>query len=160
MRIWILRHGEAERETRRDSERALTARGSEDAKAVGIFLSSVISASLQVFASPYKRAQQTAQAALQALPQQRIVTVDWLKPDTDPQVVVRSLEKLSPEDILLVSHQPLVSALTGLLIDGDYSAGPPMNTASLAELELKSVCVDCAQLISLRHAPDFLKKEI
>lgn len=160
MRIWILRHGEAERETRYDPDRALTARGNDDAQAAGIFLSGVVPASLQVCASPYKRAQQTAQAAVQALPQQRIATVDWLTPDTDPQIVLRAFEQLPRNDILLVSHQPLVSALIGVLTSGDYRAGPAMNTASLAELELTTVGIGCAKLISLRHAPAFHKAAI
>jgi phosphohistidine phosphatase len=157
MRIWILRHGEAERETRSDPDRALTARGAEDAKAAGVFLSGIASASLRICASPYKRAQQTAQAAAQALPQRHIATVDWLTPDTDLPVVLHALEKLPRNDILLVSHQPLVSALLGVLISADYRAGPPMHTASLAELEIDTIGAGCAKLISLRHAPDFKK---
>ncbi len=163
MRIWILRHGEAERQTQHDPDRVLTVRGSEDAKAAGVTLSKLISGPLQIFASPYQRAQQTAQAAVLALPDPSVSTVNWLTPDTDPREVVRSLEQVlaseqSPQsDILLVSHQPLVSALIGVLIDSDYRAGPPMNTASLAELELSAIGVGYAKLISLRHAPDFSK---
>lgn len=155
MRIWVLRHGEAERETRSDPERTLTLHGAECAQAAGVFLSSLVADSLQICASPYVRAQQTAFAAAQALPHQRIATVDWLMPDTDIPIVLRALSKLSHYDTLLVSHQPLVSALLGVLISGDYRAGPPMNTASLAELELNTVGTGCAKLISLRHAPDF-----
>lgn len=154
MRIWILRHGEAERETRHDPDRALTKRGSDDAKAAGVFLSGAIATPLQVCASPYKRAQQTAQAAV---PQQLVATVDWLTPDTDPRAVLHALEKLPFDNILLVSHQPLVSALIGVLVSGDYRAGPAMHTASLAELELNSIGVGCAKLISLRHPPAFHK---
>lgn len=160
MRIWILRHGEAERETRCDSERALTVRGESDAKSAGIFLAGVAPTSLAVFASPYKRAQQTALAAAQALPQQTITTVDWLKPDTDPVAVLDALAQLSQSNLLLVSHQPLVSALAGVLIESDYRAGPAMNTASLVELELTVVGAGCAKLISLRHAPDYRKASI
>ena len=161
MRIWVLRHGEAERQTQYDPDRVLTTRGSEDAKAAGVVLSKLVPATLQICASPYKRAQQTAQAAVLALPHQHISTVNWLTPDIDPREVLRSLEQLPAlyqlpkNDILLVSHQPLVSALIGVLIDGDYRAGPPMNTASLAELEVSTIGVGCAKLISLRHAPDF-----
>lgn len=157
MRIWVLRHGEAEHQTRHDPERALTERGRGDAEAAGVFLSGVAPASLQVYASPYRRAQQTAQAVTQALPQQGISTVDWLTPDTDVPVVLRALEKLSRDAVLLVSHQPLVSALLGVLISGDYRAGPSMHTASLAEVELDTIGVGCAKLLSLRHAPDFHK---
>ena len=159
MRIWILRHGEAERETRYDPERALTERGREDAKAAGIFLSGIVAASLHIYASPYKRAQQTAEAAAQALPNQRIATMDWLTPDTEPQIILRALEQLPRNDILLVSHQPLVSTLLGVLISGDYRAGPAMHTASLAELAVDHIGIGNAKLISLRHAPDFHKSD-
>ena len=155
MRIWVLRHGEAERQTQYDPDRALTARGTEDAKAAGVVLSKLVPPTLQIYASPYKRAQQTAQAAALALPHQHISTVNWLTPDIDPREILHSLDQLSKTDILLVSHQPLVSALIGVLIDGNYHAGPPMNTASLAELELSTIGVGCAKLVSLRHAPDF-----
>lgn len=155
MRIWVLRHGEAERQTQSDPDRALTARGSDDAHAAGVHLSKIVSPDLQIYASPYKRAQQTAQAAMQALPQQRIVTVEWLTPDTDLSIVLRGLEQLPRSDTLLVSHQPLVSALLGVLIEGDYRAGPAMSTASLAEIEVNAIGIGCAKLISLRHAPDY-----
>lgn len=157
MRIWVLRHGEAERQTQYDPDRALTLRGSDDAKAAGVFLSTIVTSALQICASPYKRAQQTAQAAALALPHQTIATVNWLTPDFEPNEVLRALGKLPLGDILLVSHQPLVSALVGLLIDGDYQAGPPMSPASIAEMELSKIGIGCAKLISLRHAPDFQK---
>ena len=160
MRVWILRHGEAERETRHDPDRALTERGKSDAKAAGELLAKEISNELIIFASPYKRAQQTARAALKALPQLNIVTAGWLQPEADPQEVLKQLDKLSAHEILLVSHQPLVSALAGVLISGDYRDGPPMHTASLLELKLKHIGAGCAQLVSLRHAPDFHKAAI
>lgn len=155
MRIWVLRHGEAERQTQYDPDRVLTARGSEDAKNAGLVLSKYVSNALQICASPYKRAQQTAQAAALALPHQQIATVNWLTPDIDPREVLKFIELLPNSDILLVSHQPLVSALVGVLIDGDYRAGPSMSPASLAELELTAIGIGCAKLISVRHAPDF-----
>jgi phosphohistidine phosphatase len=180
-RLWILRHGEAERNTQRDSERSLTARGESDARAAGEYLAKAAAPTLRVFASPYRRAQQTAQAALIALPNKQLITVHWLIPDDDPLAVVAELTKLlamkpllgikpsfgikpsldndSPFDteILLVSHQPLVTALVGLLVSGDYRAGPAMGTASLAELELPVIAQGCGKLLSLRHAPDYSK---
>ncbi len=160
MRIWILRHGEAERLTQHDPDRALTERGKQEAKTAGEFLAKEISSDLVVFASPYKRAQQTARAALKAMSHEKIITAEWLQPDTDPLDVLKQLEKLSAHDILLVSHQPLVSALAGVLVSSDYRDGPPMHTASLLELKLSQVGAGCAKLKSLRHAPDFRKNEI
>jgi phosphohistidine phosphatase len=157
-RIWILRHGEAERESSRDAERTLTDRGIRDARAVGEWLATVVTPDLTVFASPYTRAQQTAKNAVRALPNNSIATATWLTPDIDPAAVIAAIEKLDFSELLLVSHQPLVSALIGMFIAADYRAGAPMATASLAELEMDTVGAGCASLSSLRHAPDYHHK--
>jgi phosphohistidine phosphatase len=113
---------------------------------------------LQIFASPYQRAQQTAKNAALALPNQSIRTVNWLTPDCDPNDVIKNINQLTFSELLLVSHQPLVSALIGAFVSGDYLAGAPMATASLAELEMKTIAAGCASLYSLRHAPDYQHK--
>jgi len=162
MHLWILRHGEAERETQRDPERMLTTLGETDARAAGVCLADVYTnkyadkaADLHFLASPYRRAQQTAQCALQSFPGKSLGTVSWLVPDADPLAAIRELEKLRIDHLVLVSHQPLVSALGGALLASDYRAGPSMGTASLAEFELSMVARGCATLVSLRHPPDF-----
>jgi phosphohistidine phosphatase len=158
MHLWILRHGEAERETRRDPERTLTELGSSDARAAGEFLAGVgRSTAPRFLASPYVRAQQTAQCALESFPGTPLQTVDWLIPDADPLAALQALADLpAGDEVVLVSHQPLVSALGGLLAAGDFRAGPAMGTASLAEFELELVGRGSATLLSLRHAPDYL----
>lgn len=157
IRIWVLRHGQAERETQHDPDRALTERGKHDARAAGEWLVSVASADLRVLASPYRRAQQTAKKALKAFPEKSITTVDWLVPDFDPRAALDELATFRNRELLLVSHQPLVSALIGLLVAADYRAGPPMETASLAELTTSIIAPGCATLCSLRHAPHYAK---
>jgi phosphohistidine phosphatase len=132
-----------------------TVRGETDARAAGEYLATVVSPTLRVLASPYRRAQQTAQCVLLALPGKSLSTFGWLTPDDDPQLAIDELAKLHDSEVLLVSHQPLVSALAGMLVDGDYRGGPPMGTASLAELELSMVAPGSARLIALRHAPDY-----
>jgi phosphohistidine phosphatase len=155
IRIWVLRHGEAVRNAADDPGRALTERGAQHAHAAGIWLATITSADLRVLASPYVRAQQTAQQVLQSFPGKTLTTMDWLVPDLNPLDVVTELAKISDGELLLVSHQPLVSALTGLLVAADYRAGPPMETASLAELSLPIIAPGMATLVSLRHAPDY-----
>ena len=57
----------------------------------------------------------------------------WLTPEGNPLQV---LEKLDTDDnVLLVSHQPLVGSLISLLQYGHLRSPQPMGTASLAELE-------------------------
>lgn len=133
MKLWVLRHGEAEPRANSDSERRLTAHGREQ---VLRSAAKLLGQDLQVIlASPYVRAQQTAALVHEALGFIKPVqTVTWLTPDTDPQDVISELDKLGLEHVLLVSHQPLVSCLVGLLEQG-HRQGPSMSTASLAELE-------------------------
>ncbi|MDD0980539.1 MULTISPECIES: phosphohistidine phosphatase SixA [Pseudomonas] len=132
MKLWVLRHGEAESHAPSDAQRNLTERGREEvlhsaAHLIGQPISAII-------ASPYVRAQQTAQLVREALgfvPEIR--TVSWLTPDGNPLQV---LEKLDTDDnVLLVSHQPLVGNLISFLQHGHQRQPQPMHTASLAELE-------------------------
>ncbi|MOA64227.1 hypothetical protein D3C78_1902150 [compost metagenome] len=80
-----------------------------------------------------------------------MTTVSWLKPDTDPAVVATELAKLGQGNFLLVSHQPLVSTLLGLLIEGSRQDGPGMHTASLAELEGDWVLKGGMTLRAIKH---------
>lgn len=132
MKLWVLRHGEAESHAPSDAQRNLTERGREEVlRSAAHLIGQPISA---IIASPYVRAQQTAQLVREALgfvPEIR--TVSWLTPDGNPLQV---LEKLDTDDnVLLVSHQPLVGNLISFLQHGHQRQPQPMHTASLAELE-------------------------
>lgn len=132
MKLWVLRHGEAEPHARSDAERNLTAQGRKEvlssaAQLIGQPIDAII-------ASPYVRAQQTAQLVREALGfDAPIRTVPWLTPDSNPLAALEQLN--SADNLLLVSHQPLVGKLIGLLQHGHLRNAQAMNTASLAELE-------------------------
>lgn len=151
MKIWLLRHGEAEAHARSDDQRQLTDHGRKQVlKSAGHLLGQPLQA---IVASPYVRAQQTAALVHQALGfEQPVVTVPWLTPDSDPWAVLTELDALGLQDVLLVSHQPLVGQLIGLLVDGSWQAPAPMSTASLAELEGGHALAAAMTLRQLRHA--------
>ncbi|MFJ2367590.1 phosphohistidine phosphatase SixA [Pseudomonas sp. NPDC087697] len=132
MKVWVLRHGQAEPHARSDAERELTQQGREEVlRSAAQLIGQPIQA---IIASPYMRAQQTAQLVREALGfEPEIRTVPWLAPDNNPLTVVDQLD--SAENILLVSHNPLVGNLIGFLQHGHLRAPQPMSTASLAELE-------------------------
>ncbi|MDW7747203.1 hypothetical protein [Halomonas sp.] len=48
--------------------------------------------------------------------------------------------------MMLVSHMPLVAALTGLLVEGRGDRGPGFPTAAVAELEAEVWAAGCARL--------------
>ncbi|TVT85535.1 phosphohistidine phosphatase SixA [Pseudomonas sp. H3(2019)] len=132
MKLWVLRHGEAESHARSDAERELTAHGREEVlRSAAQLIGQPIQA---IIASPYVRAQQTAQLVREVLGfEPEIRTEAWLRPESNPLTVADQLD--SAENILLVSHNPLVGSLIGYLQHGHLRAPQPMSTASLAELE-------------------------
>jgi len=149
MKVWVLRHGEAEPYgSRPDSERALTPHGCEEvlrsaARLIGEPLTAI-------YASPYLRAQQTAQLVREALgfvPDIR--TVEWLTPDSRPQAVAEQLA--SVDNVLLVSHNPLVGNLLGFLQHGHVQEPVAVRTAGLAELEGEWPLAGLMKLNSLKH---------
>ncbi len=129
-----MRHGEAEPRANSDAERRLTVHGREQVLHSAAHLHG---RPLQaILASPYVRAQQTAALVHGALsPADAVITVDWLTPDGEVEQVVAELERLGLEEVLLVSHQPLVGNLVAMLQHGQRHPPTPMGTASLAQLQ-------------------------
>ncbi|WP_295470433.1 phosphohistidine phosphatase SixA [uncultured Pseudomonas sp.] len=150
MKLWILRHGQAQNQARSDAERELTTEGREQARCSARHLQG---RSLQrILVSPYVRAQQTADEVQQVLavdiPR---LTVNWLTPDSPPAEALAQLEALGLDEVLLVSHQPLVGCLVGLLAHGSVQDAAPMGTASLAELEGDFLLAGSLRLQGIRH---------
>lgn len=119
MELWILRHGEAEAPVKDDAARPLTERGvrqiRRQAETFGLQLHLI----KHVWVSPYLRTQQTANTLLTSLKpvfSGECKTVNWLTPDTPVLEVLTHLtaDPLA-ENVLLISHQPLVSTLVSHL---------------------------------------------
>ncbi|KJH74495.1 MULTISPECIES: phosphohistidine phosphatase SixA [Pseudomonas] len=149
MKLWVLRHGEAEPHgTRPDSERELTASGrAEVLRSAALLISEPLTA---IYASPFKRAQQTAELVREALGfKPDIRTVDWLTPDSRPQAVAEQL--VSVDYALLVSHNPLVGNLLGYLQHGHVQDPERVSTAGLAELEGDLPLAGAMKLNSIKH---------
>jgi phosphohistidine phosphatase len=149
MKLWVLRHGEAEPYgARPDSERALTDHGRKEvlssaARLMGQPLTAI-------YASPYLRAQQTAQLVREALGfEPEIRTVDWLTPETDPDKVAEQLVSVS--NVLLVSHNPLVGHLLSYLQHGAGHPPEKVSTAGLAELKGDELLIGSMKLDSIKH---------
>ncbi len=150
MRLWLLRHGQAEPKARTDAQRNLTDVGRREVEGAAAPLQDQ---SLQVIlVSPYQRAQQTAEIVRQTLGfTGPVETVPWLTPDADPADAMLYLDRRTEQRLLLVTHQPLVGALGGWLVSGHRDAPVPMATASLAELEGEHLAAGLMHLVGLRH---------
>jgi phosphohistidine phosphatase len=150
MRLWLLRHGEAEPRARTDAERNLNDAGRAEVQRSAAHL---IGQPLQaILASPYNRAQQTAEVVRQELGFAGVLeTVPWLTPESELDDALLYLDRRGEAGLLLVTHQPFVGALGGWLINGHRSAPLPMATGSLAELEGEHIAAGLMRLVSLRH---------
>ena len=148
MKIWILRHGEAQPHARRDAERELTVKGREQ---VLLSAARLLDQPLDsILASPYVRAQQTAELVRNALGfAPELISVPWLTPDSDPRQALSQLPDSG--NVLLVTHQPFVGDLISLLMHGHMRQPQPMHTASLAELEGEWPLAGSMTLCNLWH---------
>ena len=144
MNIWLLRHGEAERLMTTDEQRNLTDHGRQEVFTTAKQLKGkTINIILQ---SPYVRACQTAEIVKEVIDYRGMVeTVDWITPDSNPKQVILKLEQYEGENILMVSHQPLLGYLVGLLMNGNTSCHA-LNTAELVGLEGEYACVGSMRL--------------
>jgi phosphohistidine phosphatase len=83
--------------------------------------------------------------------QRAIITAPWLTPSGDVREVVRQLDAYEGQDVLLVSHQPLIGELGGWLVHGHRQQPLSMHTASLAQLQGELVAAGSLQLLALLH---------
>jgi phosphohistidine phosphatase len=125
--LWLLRHAEAEPHgTRPDSERRLTRRGEQQARAAGIAIARMAVAFDGVLFSPKVRARDTAELAAEGWSEpQRALLAEHrqLAGGFDASQALDALDAVPARDgrLLLVGHEPdlssTVAGLTGGLID-------------------------------------------
>ncbi|RDB43898.1 phosphohistidine phosphatase SixA [Halomonas sp. DQ26W] len=145
-RLLIMRHGEAG-PGGIDAERKLTARGHAEAARMADWLQYQELDEARVLTSPYVRARQTAEHVAASLGR-KVEPLTIVTPDDPPEVVSDWLiEQADRGPFVLVSHMPLVGALTGLLVDGRSDRGLGFATAAVAELEADVWAAGCARLL-------------
>lgn len=145
-----MRHGEAESAAESDAQRQLTPSGREDIAQMAESYKAELSQVDVIWASPYIRAQQTAQLMSDYL-SVPVITQPFLPPNGNPIDVLDALEAHRQQTVLMVSHQPLV----GILVDGLAALEPGryrMGTGSLAYISTDIYANGCCELQWL-HQP-------
>lgn len=157
MKIYIMRHGEAQAFAASDEQRVLTDKGRQQSEAMAKWLASQLPGSQldAVMVSPYVRAQQTWQSCGHCLPTPNSVETEHdITPYGDSDVVadyVRAyIETTGVTSLLLVSHLPLVGYLTAELVDGGQA--PMFPTSSIAAIDYDPD-TGKGQLLSM-HSPN------
>lgn len=126
MIVYLLRHGQAEQsstaEKGKDTLRCLTSKGIED---ICFIAGRFAAASYRVdrcLVSPLKRTQQTAEIFLsEAGLSCPLESEDLLKPESTVHNLLNCLETITPQNILLIGHNPLLSVLHTLLTSGEIN---------------------------------------
>ena len=107
-----------------DQARPLTVRGEAEALAAGRFLVKQAVVIESVWVSPYLRAQQTADQVLKSIRATERETLGAITPESSPKKFIAQLNQSDCDNLLVVSHNPFVSSLIGLLCDGAERYGP------------------------------------
>ena len=155
MKIVIMRHGEASMGAPSDAERPLTAYGCQQAELAGECLAAQGFQPDLIWLSPYLRTRQTAEGVTRSLKPSPQQVQNFITPDNHPEDVLEQLQKLDIENLLLVSHQPLVSSLVSTLVEGNLFSGPSMAPASMVLIQADELLAGCCELVWQRHSPNF-----
>ena len=81
--------------------------------------------------SPYLRAQQTAATVQSLFPDLEQENCKQLLPDTDVRGLLDYIEKSNVQNLLLIGHNPLLSNLLSILVDGTLGSKQQLGTSTL-----------------------------
>ncbi|MFZ5883174.1 MAG: phosphohistidine phosphatase SixA [Chloroflexota bacterium] len=145
MKLYLVRHAIAEdsAEYEDDSLRPLTEKGRDKMKKIAAALRELGVAPDLIVSSPYLRASQTAAILAKELKYKEELTYsEALTPMSEPDVMIGEInEKYTVDELMLVGHEPSLSALAGVLLTG---------SAEIA-INLKKGGVCCLSADNLRH---------
>ncbi len=158
MKLYIMRHGEASWDAPSDQQRPLTETGQWLSGQVARHL--LADKPQQLIVSPYLRAQQTRLAVLDVIGQVPCDTCALITPEGHTAAVIDWLyqylaDRPALTSLMLISHNPFVSDLISVLVDGHKRRGdsalPVMSTSTLVTLQCDVVAAGCCQLIASYH---------
>lgn len=116
----LLRHGQAEPFLQDDASRALVPAGTAEVERSCAFLRARGWLPERVLASPYRRAQQSAEVVRRILvPHAVVETEPMLVPGSEPQLTADLLSALADRNLLVATHMPLVAELVRALTGRD-----------------------------------------
>jgi phosphohistidine phosphatase len=125
VQLVLMRHGEAEAHSARDSDRSLTPAGIEEVQAAANSLKSQGQEIGRLLTSPYARARQTAEIVRTSLGTPPAVECDAVVPGGDPKTAFETIVSLLDAEArgMVVMHQPIISRLIHLLSGEQISMG-------------------------------------
>jgi phosphohistidine phosphatase len=161
MELYILRHGIAvERGTpgfKNDGDRPLTREGEDKMREIAEAISEMGLEFDVIFSSPYARARRTAEIVAREL-EDEVTLTDSLLPDADPRKLVAEINDEKPQRVLLVGHEPDLSALISVLICGKDNAEIEMKKGGLCKLTAEKLIFGRCATLNWLLTPKLLRK--
>ena len=145
MRLYLVRHAIAVPHGTlgfaQDAKRPLTNEGQQQARDIGAGLKRLKISMDTIATSPYVRAKQTAEALAEVLGHGiPLKALEELRAETAPDATSLALKALSGcEHLMLVGHEPHLSAWMGLLVAGREGLHCVMKKGSVACVEIEQV---------------------
>ena len=133
MKIILVRHGQAEDETRPDSARQLTSFGQQQAAQTAAYLTTHYKPDRFVV-SPYIRAQQTLAVLQSLVPGVPSSIQDNITPSDDARQALIDIGNIEAECLVVVCHMSIVAYIAGLLT-GDYPESFSLAEARVFEMD-------------------------
>ncbi len=150
MLLTIVRHAEAEDRAPSDAERPLTDKGRRQAKRLGKRLAESGCRPARILTSPYLRAAQTAEIlAAELKPAQGWTEAEVLACGLRPGEACALIEEHFGGDLLLVGHEPDLSALCAHLLGLPNPGNFEMKKGAAAVFELTAARSEEAVLLAL-----------
>ena len=133
MKIILVRHGQAENETRPDSARQLTEFGQQQAAQTAAYITAHYRPD-RFIVSPYDRAQQTLAAFQSEVPTVPASVQTNITPSDDARQALTDIAAIEADCLVVVCHMSIVAYLAGLLT-GDYPESFSLAEARVFEME-------------------------
>ncbi|WP_201616989.1 phosphohistidine phosphatase SixA [Psychrobacter urativorans] len=114
MKIILMRHGQAEDETRPDSARQLTDFGQQQSAQTADYITAHYTPDYFVV-SPYDRAQQTLTQLQTRAPNVPVTVQDNITPADDARAALTELADIEAECLVVVCHMSIVAHIASLL---------------------------------------------
>lgn len=143
MDLYLLRHGDAaEPGITRDADRPLTEAGTKKMKKIANGMGSMDLSFDAILTSPYRRAKETAEIVCEVLECASLISISPnLIPDGESAAILKELNEdySRRKKILLVGHEPNLSALISALISGGHGVSLRLKKGGLCKLSADSL---------------------
>ena len=146
MELYLLRHADADTIAETDDGRPISEKGVGQARKVARFCEAREMGDLRVLTSPLRRTHETAEIVARHLGAE-LQVVPWLKSGMRPQTALEHLHEYAEDKaVMLVGHEPDLSALVAHLLGMSSGERIEIRKASLTRLTLHALEPDGARL--------------